>query len=191
MFARLTSLTFMKCYDFSGSWDQHAGHQANLFHSASCPTCTPFNIKSVIDVYISQGVPSHKIVMGMPLYGRAFTNTDGIGKPFQGVGEGSWEQGVWDYKALPRPGAQEHIDEEAGASYSHDNATKTLVTYDTLAVAQRKAHYIKQNNLGGAMWWELSGDRQDERSIVTNVRIPLVFAPPARFPPRPLGLCQA
>jgi GH18 family chitinase len=119
----------------------------------------------------------------MPLYGRAFTNTSGIGHPFQGVGEGSWEAGCWDFKALPRPGAQEHYDHEAGATYSYDNHTKTLVTYDTLDMARRKVQYIKQKKLGGAMWWELSGDKQDSGSIVTNVRIDL----PEEFPLAPSG----
>ncbi|KAF1948208.1 endochitinase 1 precursor [Byssothecium circinans] len=167
--AQVLDFVNLMAYDYSGSWDQQAGHQANLYYSASCPTCTPFNTKSVIDVYLTQGVPASKLVMGMPLYGRGFNNTDGLGKPYQGVGEGSWEQGVWDYKALPRPGAQEHFDVEAGASYSYDNSSRTLVTYDNLNMAKVKAEYIRHNRLGGAMWWELSGDRQDQGSLVATV----------------------
>lgn len=111
----------------------------------------------------------------MPLYGRSFANTDGIGKPYNGTGAGSWEKGVWDFKALPQPGAQEYYDKEAGATYSYDQSTKTLVSYDTLGMARKKAQWIKQKGLGGAMWWELSGDRQDEGSIVSGVSLqPLV-----------------
>ncbi|KAF2738332.1 hypothetical protein EJ04DRAFT_509734 [Polyplosphaeria fusca] len=161
-------------YDFAGSWDRNTGHQANLFHSKHCPSCTPFNIDSVIRDYENNGVPCDKVVLGMPLYGRAFTNTTGIGEPFSGIGEGSFENGIWDFKALPRPGATEHYDHETGASYSYDNATRTLISYDTVDMAKRKAAWIKQRNLGGAMWWELSGDREDDSgSIITNVSLPL------------------
>jgi len=111
----------------------------------------------------------------MPLYGRAFTNTTGIGQSFQGVGQGSWEAGVWDYKDLPHAGAQVHYDQESGATYSYDGNSKTLVSYDTLDMAKTKVQYIKKKGLGGAMWWELSGDRQDGGSIVTNVRVLLVL----------------
>jgi chitinase len=170
--AQVVDFINLMAYDYSGSWDKNAGHQANLYKSSSCSTCTPYNSDSVIDVYVSQGVPASKIVLGMPLYGRSFTNTTGIGQPFQGVGQGSWEAGVWDFKALPQPGAQEHYDKESGATYSYDNATKTLISYDTLDMARRKVQYIKQKKLGGAMWWELSGDRQENGSIVTNVGFP-------------------
>ena len=162
-----------QAYDYSGSWDSASGHQANLFPSQTCPSCTPFNSQSVIDAYVARGVPASKIVLGMPLYGRSFTNTSGIGEGYNGTGPGSWENGVWDYKALPQPGATEFFDKEAGASYSYDTNTKTLVTYDTLDMAKKKAQWIKEKGLGGAMWWELSGDRQDGGSIVSNVSVPL------------------
>ncbi|ORY09764.1 glycoside hydrolase superfamily [Clohesyomyces aquaticus] len=157
-------------YDFAGSWDQHTGHQANLYPCKTCPTCTPFNIQSVLHDYTSAGVPPSKFVLGMPLYGRAFIQTAGPGQPFTGgVGEGSFEAGVWDFKDLPKPGHDEHINEEVGASYSFDKATGTMVSYDTVEMACKKAQYIKQHGLGGAMWWELSGDKTGEESIVSNV----------------------
>ncbi len=88
----------LMAYDFAGSWDQYAGHQANLFPSKSEPRCTPFSADAAVRYYTSEGIDPSKIVLGMPLYGRAFQNTAGPGHSFTGVGEGSWENGVWDYK---------------------------------------------------------------------------------------------
>lgn len=88
----------MMAYDFTGSWDPTAGHQANVFPSQQIPQCTPFSIDNAVRWYTNAGVPPYKIVLGMPLYGRAFQNTEGPGSTFSGVGEGSWEKGVWDYK---------------------------------------------------------------------------------------------
>lgn len=118
--------------------------------------------------YLASGVPASKLNLGMPLYGRAFTETDGLGKAYNGIGTGSWEKGVYDFKDLPLRGAKEYYDDEAGATYSYDEETRMLVSYDNVDMAMRKVEYIKKNNLGGAMWWEVSGDKKGEESIITN-----------------------
>lgn len=39
-----------------------------------------------------------------------------------------------------------------------------MVSYDSPQVASEKVQYIKQAGLGGAMWWESSGDRPSNHS---------------------------
>ncbi|KAG4026594.1 hypothetical protein MFRU_039g00720 [Monilinia fructicola] len=160
----------LMAYDYAGSWDAVAGHQANLHASESNPAATPYNTEHAVRAYEARGVEGHKIVLGMPIYGRAFQNTEGLGRPFSGVGEGTWENGVHDFKKLPLEGAREMVSEEVCASYSYDENTKTLISYDTVEIARRKAHYIKHRGLGGAMWWESSADHPErEKSLIHNV----------------------
>ncbi|KAK0101549.1 hypothetical protein ONS95_006716 [Cadophora gregata] len=159
----------LMAYDYAGSWDSCAGHQSNIKPSEHNSAATPFNTEQAVEHYKQQGVYPSKIVLGMPLYGRAFQNTEGLGKAYSGVGEGSWENGVFDYKALPLPGAEEKYDNEAMATYSYDSAKKHLVTYDTCQMAREKAQWIRKCQLGGAMWWESSSDREGEHSLIGTV----------------------
>jgi GH18 family chitinase len=121
-------------------------------------------------------VPAAKLNLGMPLYGRSFTSTAGLGQPYSGIGTGSWEAGVYDFKDMPLAGAKEFYDTEAGGTYSYNNDTGMLVSYDTVDMALKKVDYIVENRLGGAMWWEVSGDKTDGGSIITNVSLCDVFA---------------
>ncbi|CAD6577877.1 MAG: Endochitinase 1 [Tremellales sp. Tagirdzhanova-0007] len=107
----------LMAYDFAGSWDPVANHQANLSgtESSNLPS-----VDKAVKHYLSHGVKASKLVVGMPLYGRAFADTSGPGSAYSGVGKGSWEDGIWDYKVLPQPGAQEFNRYDLGASFSYD-----------------------------------------------------------------------
>ncbi|KAF9792504.1 glycoside hydrolase family 18 protein [Thelephora terrestris] len=146
----------LMAYDYAGSWDHASGHQANIRGGL-------ISGAEAVKFYHSKGVPRHKLILGIPLYGRSFMNTDGPGKPFSGVGPGSWEAGVYDYRALPLPESYVFRDEEMIASWSYDYGKKEMITFDTEEVGRWKGEWIKREELGGSMFWELSGDKGTER----------------------------
>ncbi|PNY25488.1 Chitinase 1 [Tolypocladium capitatum] len=157
----------LMAYDFAGSWSSSSGHDANLFPNPSNPNSTPFNTDDAIRAYTAGGVPANKITLGMPLYGRAFESTDGIGKLYSGIGGGSWENGIWDYKVLPKAGATVSYDNVAQGYYSYDAGTKELISFDTPDMVRAKVSYLKGKGMGGSMFWEASGDRKDGGSLIS------------------------
>ena len=81
-------------YDYAGSWSSLIGHDANLYPSTSDPNATPFSTDRAIIDYMAAGIPPNKIIVGIPLYGRLFEGTNGLGQSFNSIGSGSWENGV-------------------------------------------------------------------------------------------------
>lgn len=77
-------------YNYAGGiFSEYTRHQANLFKSSSNQQSTPFNTEEALKNYLNRGVIPSKIILGMPLYSQAFTNTTGPSKPFSSIGEGS------------------------------------------------------------------------------------------------------
>lgn len=161
----------LMAYDYAGSWDSTSGHQSNWSPDPQNSTCTPFSTANALHDYVAAGVPAAKIVIGMPLYGRSFANTSGPGMPYSGQGQGTWEAGIYDYKALPADGSSVHTDAGVGASWSYDAAQRVMVSYDTPEMVRIKARHVREKRLGGAMYWESSGDRKGEASLISTVSL--------------------
>ncbi|EGX47210.1 hypothetical protein AOL_s00091g31 [Orbilia oligospora ATCC 24927] len=153
----------LMAYDFVGGWSTTAGHQANLHRDPGNSRSTGFSVDDALRLYSS--IPSYKLVLGMPMYGHSFI-TDGPGEVAQPYSD---HDRVWNYKELPPDGATEYVQEDIAASWSYDPARRLFTSYDNPSIAKLKAEYIINKKLGGAMWWETSGDRKDERSLIMTV----------------------
>ncbi|OHF00631.1 chitinase 1 [Colletotrichum orchidophilum] len=158
----------LMAFDFAGGWENTTGHQSNVFPSTRNPQSTKASVERAFADYVDGGgISPAKINLGVPLYGRAFSNTKGLGKTYGGLPNGTLGQaGIYLYKDLPRPGATVHWDGTAKATYSYDNATRELVTFDDLKSVKYKQAYIKKKNLGGAMFWDAAGDKAGNESLV-------------------------
>ncbi|KAH9826310.1 glycoside hydrolase family 18 protein [Teratosphaeria destructans] len=157
---------YLMAYDYMGpGFSNFTGHQANVYNSTQIPRSTDYETNQAVEAYINGGVPPEKIVLGMPLYGREFQHTTGLGQPFNGTGPGTWEAGVYDYKDLPFPNSSVKYDPNVIASWSYTpSRNNSLVSYDTPECAIDKVKYLQSKGLGGAGWWEISADRPCDQS---------------------------
>lgn len=161
----------LMAYDYAGSWSTTSGHQANIYFDASNMDATPYSTDQAVQAYLAQGVAAAALVLGLPLYGRSFEGTAGLGDTFDGVGpgDGTFGVGQWRYKDLPRADATELFDNVADATYSYDSATDELISYDNVRSTVVKSVYLKGKGLGGAMFWSADSDKNGTDSLVATM----------------------
>lgn len=156
-------LTFwnLMLYDFCGNeWSNKTAYHSNLYGDNGDNN---LNVDAVVRRYLSSGIDSRKLVVGMPLYGRNFfgAESNGIGKTFTRHPASHYpvETDTVDYCKLPIGTASFDIAKVSASCY-HE-ATKTFISYDNVDSTIIKAKYITQYNLGGGMWWDSAGDPTD------------------------------
>lgn len=153
-------------YDFHVATEPVTGFLAPLYGSPRDPNPDSrsfFNADAAVRGYLAAGVPANKIVLGIPFYGRAWEGAtgDGLFAPATGPAPAKYEFGYMDYTEIlngPLQKYQRSWDGDAKVPWLFDPASGTFITYDDAESIQWKVKYIRENNLGGAMIWELGLD---------------------------------
>lgn len=156
-------------YDYADSTSSTVtAHQSNVF-TASNTAATPINPAQAVSDLLDADIEPSKVLLGCPLYGRGFANTEGMGKSFEGApaGDLGHKEGIRDYKNLPLTGEDVKFDPASNAAYSYDSDKKELFSYDNPKSVELKANFILSQSLGGALFWEASGDRNGEGSLTS------------------------
>ncbi|MCM0640009.1 glycosyl hydrolase family 18 protein [Cellulomonas wangsupingiae] len=118
-----------------------------------------FNAQAAVDKLIAQGIPARKILLGVGFYGRGWSGVTQTapGGTATGAAPGTYEQGIEDYKVLkqrcPATGTV------GGTAYARCGTE--WWGYDTPATVTSKMAWARGRGLGGAFFWELSGDTPD------------------------------
>ncbi|TMR99729.1 glycosyl hydrolase family 18 protein [Nonomuraea basaltis] len=144
-------------YDYFGAWAaQGPTAPHSPLNSYTGIPIAGFYSDNAIQKLKSKGVPASKLLLGIGFYGRGWTGVtqSAPGGTAGGAAPGTYEQGIEDYKVLktrcPATGTV------AGTAYAH--CGNQWWSYDTPATIGGKMSYSKGQGLGGAFFWELSGD---------------------------------
>ena len=161
-------------YDFFNSLTSTTGHHAGLYASEFAAPADR-NADSSVRQHLASGIPPDKLVLGVAFYGRGFVGVkplhNGLNQPYERY-EGDHKYADLEDRFIGRQGFVRYWDERARAPYLWNGASKTFITYDDPQSIRAKADYVRDNRLGGMMFWELSQDRNDELLdvIVTSLR---------------------
>ncbi|MER5662395.1 glycoside hydrolase family 18 chitinase [Streptomyces mirabilis] len=144
-------------YDFFGAFNAQGptAPHSPLTSYSGIPT-PGFTTADAIAKFKAKGVPASKLLIGIGFYGRGWTGVtqDAPGGTATGPAPGTYEQGIEDYKVLktscPVTGTI------AGTAYAHCGSN--WWSYDTPATIGTKMAWAKSQGLGGAFFWEFSGD---------------------------------
>ena len=151
-------------YDFHGTWETTTGHQ-----SAFTGDAAGYDIQTAVKAYLAAGVPAAKVILGAPLYTRAWSGVadggdGGYLEKSSGAAVGTFEKGVYDYKDLvvqlraSAGGWKLYWDDTAQAAYVYDAANSAFSSFETRASIAQKSDWAERLGLGGMMFWDISGD---------------------------------
>lgn len=153
-------------YDIHGTWEQYTGFNAPLY--GDYKTSSPLHKTSVdssVNSWINAKFPKDKIIMGVPFYGYIYKSVNnannGLYQPFSGGASITYGNIAKTY--LSNPVYKRYFNTESKVPYLFNGST--FITYEDETSMELKAVYIKNNDLGGAMIWEIS---QDPDKILLN-----------------------
>ena len=171
-------------YDLRGAWDlsiatHHAPIHANSADPGNAEIVQKYNIDWVVDEMIQQGVPSDKLVLGIPFYSRSWGGVSdplgngGLHQPGSSVPPGTWDDwssgatGINDFfeieSMLATGGYTRYWDDVAKAPYAYHptNHGGHFISYEDEESLGLKIDLVEANDLGGVMFWEVTADRNE------------------------------
>ncbi|MFJ9248382.1 glycosyl hydrolase family 18 protein [Streptomyces sp. NPDC101776] len=144
-------------YDFFGAFNATGPTAPHSPLTTYTGIPTPgFTTADAIAKFKSKGVAASKLLIGIGFYGRGWTGVTQAapGGSATGPAAGTYEQGIEDYKVLktscPATGTI------AGTAYAY--CGNNWWSYDTPATIGTKMAWAKTQGLGGAFFWDFSGD---------------------------------
>jgi len=147
-------------YDYSmASIDPTTNHSAPLFSNPAAPRQE--SADASLRAFERAGVPSGKILLGVPFYGHLWAevpdHNHGLFQPGK-PGPADFAPFSAIQQNMLGHGYTRYWDQAAFAPYLYGAEKQQFVSYDDAESLAAKCAYVKTHNLGGVMFWEYSDD---------------------------------
>lgn len=147
-------------YDLVHGYSDRTGHHTPLY---SCPQQW-LSADHAVHLLDSLHVPRGKVVIGAAFYSRVFQHVEDVDHglfrpgrygrsiPFNAIDSLITEANGWQW----------FHDGTAKASYAYNAGAHEFLTGDDTASVAMKSRYVREQGLGGIMFWQLRDDRAED-----------------------------
>ena len=174
-------------YDMHGAWEKSTNHQSPLFSNPNIDDPYKLTIANAVKLMKEAGVPGYKIVIGAPYYSRGWKGVKnngnmaelpGLNATATGGAKGIWDggraAGINPYYYIKQQmendsSFSKYRDPYSKVPYLYSESKGEMYTYEDEVSVGVKADYVKDNSLGGVIFWELSADYPSKGSALTTV----------------------
>ncbi|GAB3060427.1 glycoside hydrolase family 18 protein [Stenotrophomonas tumulicola] len=130
------------------------------------------NVAGAVQYYRGHGVPTDKLVLGVPFYGRGFKVAgdapDGLFQAYSAPADaGDWR--LIKARYLGQPGWASHWQPQAQSPWLYNAGEKVFISYEDPRSIAIRSHYAHSEGLRGVFMWELTGD--DEQASLLDAML--------------------
>ncbi len=154
--SRIVDQVGLMTYDFAGPWSGITGLIAPLRITRAHNTGT---VEDSVREYRAAGVPATKLLVGLPFYGYGWHLVEETNNGLFQEGDGI--RGDHPYRDIQAMAQRSTVYRDDGSQAPWLFDGDAFWTYEDPVSIRRKADYIREQQLGGFMIWELGEDTPD------------------------------
>lgn len=162
--ARIVDAVNLMAYDYyePGS-EKTTGHHAALFTSPQDPEKESAN--DSVEEFVAAGVPSSKLVLGVPFYGHVWSQVAstnyGLFQPGQPAPQRNAPYQIIATQMIGH-GFTRHWDQTSKVPWLYNDEQHVFVSYEDPESLAGKCAYVRAHHLAGIMFWSYSDDNNGE-----------------------------
>ena len=157
--AKTVDYAFLMTYDMHGGWDKYSDFNAPLYIPSGTSPQYKVSVDGAVNIYLANGFPANKLIMGVPFYGYAYKVTSsangGLWQPFTSCTSVGFDTIVSKY--LSDSSFIKSFNTSAQVPTLFNGST--FICYDDQNSIAIKTRYAVSKGLFGVGAWDLSYDR--------------------------------